>query len=235
MEIPAIQASDPSDFSLPLPIREMKEQGDSSAARRGAPEVGGPGTPDWRNLSDEVLLDLAKAAAPGDSRAFDELIRRHQGHIRANCRFIVKEPEASLDLAQEVFVKAYFALASFEGRSTWKTWLRRIKVNHCLSYRESRRNRPVWRLEDVDPGEGAELRVLPSAPDSLAAEDTRNRIMRTLDRIPETLRIPLVLRDMDGFSYEEIRTMLGLNRSAVKMRIMRGREAFREAWLEEEE
>ena len=64
----------------------------------------------------------------------------------------------------------------------------------------------------------------------MESNETRDRVTRTLDRIPESLRIPLVLRDMDGFSYQEIQELLGIGLSAVKMRISRGREAFRDAW-----
>ncbi|MFH1765343.1 MAG: RNA polymerase sigma factor [Gemmatimonadota bacterium] len=193
-----------------------------------------PPDPVLSDLSDGHLIDRSLSAALGDSRAFDELVRRHQGHIRANCRFIVDDPEAVLDLAQEVFVKAYFALTSFEGRSSFRTWLRRIKVNQCLSYRESRQRRTELRLHESRPEDDPALRVSSVAQEAVESGETRDRVTRTLDKIPESLRIPLVLRDMDGFSYQEIQGMLNIGLSAVKMRILRGREAFREAWAEEE-
>ena len=182
------------------------------------------------DLHDDELIQGALSAAPGDTRAFDELVRRHQGHIRANCRFIVEDPESALDLAQETFVKAYFGLASFEGRSTFRTWLRRIKVNQCLSFLESPRSRTDLRLHESRPEEDPALRVASVAQERAESNETRDRVTRTLDRIPESLRIPLVLRDMDGFSYREIKELLGIGLSAVKMRISRGREAFRDAW-----
>lgn len=193
-----------------------------------------PSDPVLSDLSDGQLIDRSLSAAPGDSRAFDELVRRHQGHIRANCRFIVDDPEAVQDLAQEVFVKAYFALTSFEGRSSFRTWLRRIKVNQCLSYRESRQRRTELSLHESRPEDDPALRVSPVAQEVVESGETRDRVTRTLDRIQDSLRIPLVLRDMDGFSYQEIQGMLNIGLSAVKMRILRGREAFREAWAEEE-
>ena len=181
------------------------------------------------------MIDGALSAAPGDSRAFDELVRRHQGHIRANCRFIVDDPESALDQAQEVFVKAYFGLTSFEGRSSFRTWLRRIKVNHCLSFLESPRSRTDLRLHESRPDEDPALRVESLAQERAESSEVRDRVTRTLDRIPDSLRIPLVLKDMDGFSYLEIKELLCIGLSAVKMRIFRGREAFRVVWEEEEE
>ena len=187
------------------------------------------------DLSDDDLIQGALSAPPGDTRAFDELVRRHQGHIRANCRFIVEDPEFSLDLAQETFIKAYFGLAGFEGRSSFRTWLRRIKVNQCLSFLESPRSRINLRLQESRPEEDPALRVPSVAQERAESSETRDRVTRTLDLIPESLRIPLVLRDMDGFSYREIKELLGIGLSAVKMRISRGREAFRDAWEDEEE
>lgn len=187
------------------------------------------------DLNDRDLIARTLSAAPGDTRAFDELVRRHQGHIRANCRFIVKNPEDALDLAQEAFVKAYFGLASFEGRSSFRTWLRRIKVNQCLSFLESPRSRTDLRLHDSRPEDDPALRVHSVAQERAESNEVRDRVTRTLDRIPEALRVPLVLRDMDGFSYREIKELLGIGLSAVKMRIFRGREAFRDAWEMEEE
>jgi len=184
-------------------------------------------------MTDLDLIARTLSAAPGDTRDFDELVRRHQGHIRANCRFIVADLEAALDLAQEVFVKAYFALSGFERRATFRTWLRRIKVNQCLSHRRSVGDRSDLSFDDPGLEGEPNLRVDATAQDEVELKETRERVMRTLDRIPDMLRIPLVLKDMDGFEYQEIQGLLGIGLSAAKMRVSRGREAFREAWAAE--
>ena len=124
------------------------------------PKLGEPTDSAHSDRDDDELIRGALSAPPGDTRAFDELVRRHQGHIRANCRFIVEDPESSQDLAQEVFVKAYFGLASFEGRSSFRTWLRRIKVNQCLSFLES----PRSRTEPEAPRIAAGRRSGPAGP-----------------------------------------------------------------------
>lgn len=210
----------PAENSKPFRIR--LKMGESTESSPDAP-------------TDDDLVQGTLSALPGDTRAFDELVRRHQGHIRANCRFIVEDPESSKDLAQEVFVKAYFGLGSFQGRSSFRTWLRRIKVNQCLSFLESPRSRKNLRLHESRPEDDPALRVPSVAQKRVESKEIRDRVTRTLDRIPELLRIPLVLRDMDGFSYQEITDLLGIGLSAVKMRISRGRKAFRDAWEREEE
>lgn len=136
------------------------------------------------------------------------------------------------DLAQEVFVKAYFALEGFEGRSTFKTWLQRLKVNHCLNYLRKQQHVTEVPLDDED-GDGASPAVAraaqqqPTIARELELRDDRARITAVLDAIGDTLRVPLVLRDVDGLSYDEIAETLGIGLSAVKMRIKRGRAEFR--------
>ncbi|MBM3763550.1 MAG: hypothetical protein FJW36_25370 [Acidobacteria bacterium] len=79
---------------------------------------------------DFELLQAALKAPEGDLRAFEELVARYHRRILANCRYLTRDEQYYEDLAQEVFVKAFFALKSFEGRSSFRHWLKRIKVNH---------------------------------------------------------------------------------------------------------
>ena len=85
-------------------------------------------------LSDEELVELARAAGRYDARPFETLVRRHQAFVAANCSAITRLPNDVDDLAQEVFVKAFFGLRRFEGRAPFRAWLHRIKVNHCLNH-----------------------------------------------------------------------------------------------------
>jgi len=121
-------------------------------------------------------------------------------------------------------MKVYFGLAGFEGRSSFNTWVQRIKSNHCINFVKKKRLETV----DIDaPGVDAASGVAPKAERELEKEDTRTRVGKILLQLSETLRIPLVMRDMDGMSYEEIAEEMDLGLSAVKMRIKRGREEFR--------
>src|ERR1044072_4597755 len=87
---------------------------------------------------DEELLQAARNAPAGDLRAFEQLIGLYQKQILADCLYLTRDDANSEDLAQEVFVKAYFGLGSFEGRSSFRHWLQRIKVNHCLNHIKKR-------------------------------------------------------------------------------------------------
>lgn len=181
-------------------------------------------------LSDEALVERVRNAPEGDTGAFETLVQRHQRGVLANCRHLTTADVAE-DLAQEVFVKAYFALDRFEGRASFKTWVQRIKVNHCLNYLRRRRGVAYVDLEDETTAHRAELQAEPEAERRLEVEDARRHVAALLDAMSDTLRIPLVMRDADGMSYEEIASVLGIGLSAVKMRIKRGREEFRRLFV----
>src|ERR1700733_5050845 len=83
---------------------------------------------------DEELLQEARKAPDGDLRAFEKLVLRYQRRVVANCRYITRDQNNAEDLAQEVLLKAFSGLSSFEGRSSFAGWLQRIKVNHCLDH-----------------------------------------------------------------------------------------------------
>ena len=175
----------------------------------------------------DALVAAIRTAPAGNAHAFDELVRRHQRRILANCRHLARASNDAEDLAQEVFVKAYFSLEGFEGRSTFITWLTRIKTNHCLNYLQRRRGVRYVEFEDAEKTHDARLRQEPLVLSDLERRDERARIDATLDALPDTLRVPLVLRDIDGLSYEAVADTLGIGLSAAKMRIKRAREQFR--------
>jgi len=176
---------------------------------------------------DENLVREARAAHRGDMRAFDELVERHQGRVMANCRHLTGSPEDAQDLAQEVFVKAFFAMPRFEGRAKFGTWIQRIKVNHCLNFLRKRRGVDFVDVDDPQVETHERMAAAPEVEGALEARDRKRRIRAVLDTLPDTLRVPLVMRDLDGMAYQEIADEMGVSLSAVKMRIKRGREEFR--------
>ncbi|MFN3199650.1 MAG: RNA polymerase sigma factor [Bradymonadia bacterium] len=178
-------------------------------------------------LSDAELLALLQGDGPAPPGAFELLVSRHQNHVRTNCRHLTRAPQDADDLAQEVFVKAWFALGRFEGRSSFKTWIKRIKVNHCLNYIEKRGGRRFVDIDDTAKAEPPEMQVAPDGEQSVHRAEIRQAISDILDELPDTLRLPLVMREIDQMSYQEIADTLGVKLSAVKMRIKRGREMFR--------
>jgi len=175
-------------------------------------------------ISDEELLNQIREAEEGDLRSFEELVRRYQSKVTTNCRYLSGSPDDAEDLAQEVFMKVFFGLAGFEGRASFNTWVTRIKSNHCINFVKKKRLQTV---ELDSPGVEKASGISPKAERELEKEATKARVGKVLLELSETLRIPLVLRDMDGMPYEEIAGELGIGLSAVKMRIKRGREEFR--------
>ena len=199
----------------------------------GSPDSMDPLSEEGFSDIDLELLRAAQNAPEGDLRAFEELVMRHQRRVLANCRFLTKDDSNFEDLAQEVFVKVYFSLKKFEGRSTFRHWLQRVKVNHCLNHMKRGEGRPAVELEEGLAGSHEQLRVKPDAERDLEARDTRAMVSAVLDSMPATLRVPLIMRDMDELSYEEIAGSLGVGLSAVKMRIKRAREMFRARYAEQ--
>lgn len=183
---------------------------------------------------DRELLRTALEAPEGDLRAFEELVTRHQRRIAADCRYLTRDEAAFEDLAQEVFVKAFFGLRRFEGRSSFRHWLQRIKVNHCLNYLKKAKRKEKLAIDEDTVEVYEQLHVAPVAEADLEERVDRERIDRILTSMPDTLRVPLIMCDMDEMSYDDIAASLGIGLSAVKMRIKRAREHFRGLYLSEE-
>ena len=176
---------------------------------------------------DEGLVQQAKTAPSGDLRAFEELVVRHQDQILANCHYLTGSPDDAQDLAQEVFVKAYFGLQRYREQAKFGTWIKKIKVNHCLNFLRKNRDRTFVDIGDPVHENTSELRCERNPERDLNAMSRREAIQAVLEQMPETLRVALLLRDFDGMQYQEIADQLGLSLSAVKMRIKRAREDFR--------
>ncbi len=178
---------------------------------------------------DAALVDRARRANPGDTRAFDELIARHRGRVVANCRYLATSANQAEDLAQEVLVKAYFALRKYERRSKFSTWLYRVKVNHCLNHRRAERKHGAdVAIDDVVPDASA-LRVAPEIEVELTRQADVTRVRAAVASLSDTLRVPLVMRELDEMSYDDIAEALEISLSAVKMRILRARQELRVA------
>ncbi len=180
--------------------------------------------------TDEHLVEVLQREPEAGQRAFGVLVERHQSKVMANCRYLTRAPDDAEDLAQEVFVKAFYALSRFEGRSTFRTWLHRIKINHCLNYLDKKKNKTHVALDEAVTSGHEALQSRSRADDGLKARSERERIGAILDELSDSIRLPLLLRDLDGLSYQEIADELGVGLSAVKMRIKRGREEFRAMW-----
>lgn len=180
--------------------------------------------------TDEDLVLRAQDAADGDLRAFEALVLRYQGQVIANCRYITRDPNNAEDLAQEVLVKAFFGLRRFERRSSFGHWLKRIKVHHCVNHIKRQGARSYVSIEESEEDGFDELKIEATAEQFAEEVNDRSLIGAVLDSMSTALRVPLVLCDMDGMSYEEVAQSLGIGLSATKMRIKRAREEFRQRY-----
>ncbi len=167
----------------------------------------------------------------GDPRGFRRLMEHTAPWVLANCRHLSGSAEDGRDLSQEVFVKAFFRLDGLREPAAFEGWLKRIKVNHCISYVRRRRLRHEVE-EAYESDSWTERSVPPWDPEEIDAERDREFIGEVLEQMRDTLRIPLVMHDMDEYSYSEIAEELSIGVSAVKMRIHRARHEFRERFEE---
>lgn len=171
---------------------------------------------------------LVARAQKGERGAFDLLVLRYQSRVAAILSRYLQEPQDVLDLTQETFVKAYRALSRFRGDSAFYTWLYRIAVNTAKNFLESRSRRPqaVMEAEDAEGMEAApQLRDLGSPERMLQRSQLTEELDAAISDLPEELRSALLLREIDGLSYDEIAQILECPIGTVRSRIFRAREA----------
>lgn len=176
----------------------------------------------------QVDRALVKRAQQGDKRAFDLLVSKYQRRLsRLVSRFIKDEHEVA-DVVQEAFIKAYRALATFRGESAFYTWLYRIAINTAKNYLSQNGRRYSTTVEN----DGEILDLAESIPDYHTPEaELMNReivhaINQAIEMLPEELRHAIILREMDGLSYDEIAQVMNCPTGTVRSRISRARDAI---------
>lgn len=204
------------------------------AGVRGAPGSLRPivvrATPGTR-LSDRDLVDRARA---GDQKAFGELVQRHQRRIHRLALHMLRDRAEAEDVTQEAFVRAYGALARFDGRSEPYTWLYRIAVNLSLNAIRSRKSArrtiaPPEELPAIREGSVAEALPHASAPPSDAARrQLYTALQGAIDSLSETLRTTLILVCVDGRSHDEAAVILGAPEGTIAWRVHEARKKLRE-------
>lgn len=172
--------------------------------------------------SDDVLVSLFQA---GDDGVFRFLVERHQERIRNLLYSIFHEPETIDDLAQEVFIKAYEGLGRFRFESSFYTWLYRIAVNRSRDELRKRKVRRFFSFQSLDDSEDREFRERMTVEPK--SSETQELVEKGLKALPEKFRLPVILKDLEGFSYEEIAEVLQCEIGTVKSRLSRGRAMLR--------
>ena len=171
--------------------------------------------------------ELVRRAQADDREAFEELMRRHQHRVFAVAGGILRKREDVEDIAQQAFVKAFFSLKRFDQRSAFSTWLYKITVNECWDMLRKKKVRPL--VYESDLSEEQARQVIASeekvnvGPDVSERLEAREQVNRLLDVLDERDRWMLILKEVEGFSIEEIAEILGLNANTVKVRLFRAR------------
>jgi RNA polymerase sigma-70 factor (ECF subfamily) len=179
---------------------------------------------------DDNDLQLVERVQKGDKSAFDLLVLKYQHRVlKLVSRFVSDAAEAQ-DVAQEAFLKAYRALPSFRGDSAFYTWLYRIAINTAKNALVSNRRRPVdFDLDLQDPEQydrNAKLKDVDTPEGVLLTDEIRETVERAMQQLPEDLRTAIVLREIEGLSYEEIAEAMDCPVGTVRSRIFRAREAI---------
>lgn len=182
------------------------------------------------NPIDDSLVLQAKR---GDGRAFEVLVKRYQRNVVAlACRYGIDQSEA-LDVAQEVFIRAYRFLPTFRGDSSFYTWLYRITVNVSKQFQLAGKHRLLHRALSLDETELAEmetwLRDLNNPETQLLTEEIYRAVRAALDALTEELRTALSLREFEGLSYSDIAKVMHCPVGTVRSRIFRARESLNAA------
>lgn len=179
------------------------------------------------SVTDQQLVERVQN---GDNKAFDLLVRKYQHKVVSLVSRYVNDHAEALDIAQEAFIKAWRALPNFRGDSQFYTWIYRIAVNTAKNYLVSRGRRPTAYASDVDDQEDQTLQGRMKdvdTPEALALTDEiRDTVLAAIDALPEDLRTAIVLREIEGMSYDEIADVMECPIGTVRSRLFRAREAI---------
>ena len=172
-----------------------------------------------RGASDDT--ELVAKAQKGDQAAFDALLRRHYNQIYSICRRLAGNEADALDATQEALITLVRRIDRFDGRSKFTTWMHRVVTNACLDELRRRGRRPEPSPVEEQPLAAVDRPVADSVSD-------RIDINAALAQVPETFRVPVVLCDQLGLSYEDIAQQLDIAPGTVRSRISRGRRRLAE-------
>jgi RNA polymerase sigma-70 factor, ECF subfamily len=197
------------------------------AARKLDAEPETPAIPEAPAVPDEAAL--VKRARQGDLGAYDDLVRRYQERVYATVYHMTSNHEDANDLAQEAFIKAYQALKSFKGGSSFYTWVYRIAVNKTINFLKQRKNRTHLSLDDLDfnAEHDPDLVALisertPRREINLA--ELHEKLNEAMQKLSEPHRLVVTLHDVQGLSHEEIAEIMECNIGTVRSRLFYARQ-----------
>ena len=189
-----------------------------------------PGADASGDATEQSDLELVRRAQRNERGAFDLLVLKYQHKVVKLVARLLRDPAEAEDVAQEAFVKAYRALGSFRGDSAFYTWLYRIAVNTARNAIASRQRRPLDYEAELSESEQSNLASRlkhTDTPEAAAlSEEIRLTVNQAIEHLPEDLRTAIVLREVEGLSYEEIAAAMDCPVGTVRSRIFRAREAI---------
>lgn len=179
----------------------------------------------------EVDQSLVERVQRGDKRAFELLVSKYQRKIFRLLSRLIRDPAEIEDVAQEAFIKAYRALPNFRGESAFYTWLYRIAINtaknHLVAQGRRAPTTTETEVEDAENFDDADQLRDYNTPDAmLLSRQVGEAVNRAIEKLPEDLRTAVVLRELEGLSYEEIAEAMNCPIGTVRSRIFRAREAI---------
>ena len=180
---------------------------------------------DYQNTPEGALVQRAQA---GDEPAFRDIVERYQSKVFSIIHGIVRQRNDVEDIAQQVFAKVYLSLKSFDFRSSLITWIYKITVNECFDYLRKRKVRRLVYESDLSEDEVRRVENTEPATNRQAPADSslaqRDYVLKLLTRVSEEERMLLILKEVEGFSVEELANKTGMNENTVKVKLFRARQ-----------
>ena len=183
-----------------------------------------------KSNGDASDLSLVRRAQCGHRGAFDLLVRKYQSKVLSVARRYARDPQLAEDIAQETLICAYRGLPQFRGDSSFYTWLYRIAINTAKNALVAAKRRPMDYDLDLQDPEQYDLHARLSESETpeglLLTDEIRDTVNRAIENLPDDLRTAIVLRELEGLSYEDIAQTMDCPVGTVRSRIFRAREAI---------
>ncbi|MBN1299451.1 MAG: sigma-70 family RNA polymerase sigma factor [Actinobacteria bacterium] len=188
-----------------------------------------------RIYDDRPIVERAKK---GDKAAFEELVRSYSKYVYTNAFFMLRDSHDAEDVSQEVFVKVYLSIKNFRGISSFKTWLRKLTINTCIDKLRIKSKTQDKKIE-LDSFEDSYEIIFPNLSHNLEknflTREMLKEVLAIIVKMDESYRVPLILRDLQDYSYREISHLINKPIGTVKTNIHRARKIIKEKLKYEKE
>jgi len=210
---------------IAIPVTMTEPAPDQGASSSGKPEAQAPAVSSTRAEEEIIIRRVQK----GDFSAYDELVRRYQERIYATVYHMTSNHEDANDLTQEAFIKAYHALKSFKGGSSFYTWVYRIAVNKTINFLKQRKNRSAMSLNDLDFSAEKDPDLVALISDKTPRRDAalselQKKLNEAMQKLSDQHRLVVTLHDVQGLAHEEIAAIMDCNVGTVRSRLFYARQ-----------